>query len=334
MKSGYKFLQECAENSHASAQDSAFWKKVWGLEVPSKVKNFVWRACREALPTRKNLQWRKIVPDGLCDLCKAGEEECSHALFFCSDVQVIWSSEWPWISGLQGSTVKEIFRYAFEENILAFTSWSMWNRRNQLRFKESACPLNQILPLAKERKREFQCLQPTTLKMQHRKHTTWKPPNKDCYKVNYDGAIFEQQGKVGLGVVIRNSNGEVMASMSQLVQLPTTVSQVEAMATRKATEFALEIGFDKIILEGNSEIVYKDLMNNGSSLALHGHLIQDVKVLVPLFSSVCFSHVSRTGNQATHSLARRAILSKKLNVWMEDVPLDILDVIQADFSPP
>ena len=45
------------------------------------------------------------------------------------------------------------------------------------------------------------------------------------------------------------------------------------MAARKETEFALEIGFDKIILEGDSEIVYKDLMNNGSSLALHGHLI-------------------------------------------------------------
>ena len=93
VKSSYKFLQECAKNSHASAQESAFWKKVWGLEVPSKVKNFVWRACREALPTRKNLQRRKIVPDGLCDLCKAREEECSHALFFRSVVQVIWSSE-------------------------------------------------------------------------------------------------------------------------------------------------------------------------------------------------------------------------------------------------
>ena len=105
------------------------------------------------------------------------------------------------------------------------------------------------------------------------------------------------------------------------------------MAARKATEFALEIGFDKIFLEGDFEIIYKDLMNNGSSLALHGHLIQDVKVLVPLFSSLCFSQVSRTGNQAAHSLARRAIFSENLNVWMEDVPLDILNVIQADFSP-
>ena len=55
VKFGYKFLQDCAENSHAPAHESAFWKKVWGLKVPSKVKNFVWRACREALPTKKNL---------------------------------------------------------------------------------------------------------------------------------------------------------------------------------------------------------------------------------------------------------------------------------------
>ena len=82
VKFGYKFLQVFAENSHVLAQESIFWKKFWVLEVPSKVTNFVWRACREALPTRKNLQRRRIVPNGICDLCKAEEEDCSHALFF------------------------------------------------------------------------------------------------------------------------------------------------------------------------------------------------------------------------------------------------------------
>ena len=125
-----------------------------------------------------------------------------------------------------------------------------------------------------------------------------------------------------------------MASMSQQVQLPTTISEVEALATRKAAEFALEIGVNKIVLEGNLEIVYKDLKNNGPSLALHGHFIQDVKALFPLFSGICFSHVSRAGNKAAHSLVRRAILSQNLNVWMEDVPPNIQDVTQVDFSPP
>ena len=87
-----------------------------------------------------------------------------------------------------------------------------------------------------------------------------------------------------------------------------------ALAVRRAVEFALEIGVNKIVLEGDSEIVYKNLKNNGLSLALHGHLIQDVKALFPLFSSIYFIHVSRAGNKAAHSLARRAILSRNLNV--------------------
>ncbi|XP_023926109.1 uncharacterized protein LOC112037500 [Quercus suber] len=148
--------------------------------------------------------------------------------------------------------------------------------------------------------------------MQHRKHTRWKPPDRGYYKVNYDGAVFEQQGRACLGVIIWNSEGEVMASMSQQVQLPTSISQVEALAARKATEFALEIGINNIVLEGDSEIVYKDLMSDTCSLALHG----------------------RIGNKAAHSLARRAILTENLNVWMEDIPSDILDVIRADSAPP
>ena len=188
MKSGYRFLQENAENSRAPTQDSAFWEKVWSLEVPSKVKKNFGCACKEALPTRKNLQRRKITPNGLCDLCKAGDKDCSHALFLCSDVQVIWSSEWSWISSMQGSSVKEIFSHAFAKKkdvaLLAFTSWAVWNQRNQIQFKESACPLDQILSLAKERKREFQSLHPATMKMQHRKHTRWKPLDTDFYKVN------------------------------------------------------------------------------------------------------------------------------------------------------
>ena len=97
------------------------------------------------------------------------------------------------------------------------------------------------------------------------------------YKVNYDGPLFSQQGKAGLGVIIRNSEGDVMASMSQQIPLPTIVAQVEALAVRRAAVFALEIGINKAILEGNSETIVKELMEPTPSLALHGHLIQDVK---------------------------------------------------------
>ena len=92
--------------------------------------------------------------------------------------------------------MKEIFNHAFvekkDETLLTFTSWAVWNQRNQIQFKESACPLDQILPLAKERKREFQSLHPATMKMQHQKYTRWKPSDREFYKVNYDGVVFKE----------------------------------------------------------------------------------------------------------------------------------------------
>ena len=125
----------------------------------------------------------------------------------------------------------------------------------------------------------------------HRKHTRWKPPDFGQFKVNYDGAVFREQGRAGIGVVIRNLDGAVLASLSQQIPLPTTVAQVEVLTVRRAVEFALEIGIDQVIIEGDSELIYKDLIDPGPSLALHRHLICDVLHLASAFSLCSFNNV-------------------------------------------
>ena len=133
-------------------------------------------------------------------------------------------------------------------------------------------------------------------------------------------------------MVIRNSDGAVLASLSQQVPLPTTIAQVEALAARRAAEFALEIGIDQVIIEGDSEVIYKDLIDPGPSLALHGHIICDTLQFANVFSRCTFNTVGRTGNFVAHHLARRAISTHVLNVWMEEVPQDILQFVQADLT--
>ena len=170
VKSGYRFLSKESNVqpplSNFSSQGVGWWRQIWSIEVLNKIKNFVWRCSREAIPTRANLCKRKIVPDGVCDKCKSHAEDCSHALFFCSDVQVVWAldPQRQWLLARQGQTAKEIFKYELEEKkdvaLLAFTSWALWNGRNQIRTNQNACPLNQIMNTSKECKREFQILNP------------------------------------------------------------------------------------------------------------------------------------------------------------------------------
>ena len=78
--------------------------------------------------------------------------------------------------------------------------------------------------MSKDRKNEFQLLHKSVGPPQHRNHVRWKPPDQGLYKVNYDGAIFAQQARASIGVVIRNEDGAVMASMAQQLPLPTTVA--------------------------------------------------------------------------------------------------------------
>lgn len=63
-----------------------------------------------------------------------------------------------------------------------------------------------------------------------------------------------------------------MASLTQQLLLPAIVIEIEALATLRAMEFALEIGLDNIVLEGDNEILFKALKSGDRSLAQHGHL--------------------------------------------------------------
>ena len=110
------------------------------------------------------------------------------------------------------------------------------------------------------------------------------------------------------------------------------MAQVEALAVRRAVEFALEIGITSAIFEGDSDIIKKDLNGLEPSLALDRHLIQDVKLLESFFYCISFVHVHRQRNNVAYALARQALNSPSLMVWMEDVPLDISYFVQADFA--
>lgn len=72
-KSDYKLLRDNEASTRPSTLNptalSGFLKKIWSLKVPNKVKHFVWRACNETLPTKKNLFHRNVTKSAICGGC-------------------------------------------------------------------------------------------------------------------------------------------------------------------------------------------------------------------------------------------------------------------------
>ena len=85
--SAYKLLAVTALASQAGSSSSEqlhlFWRRIWQLRVPNKIKHFNWRACNNALPTKCNLRRRQIISSDTCEMCHGAAEDapqCSLAL--------------------------------------------------------------------------------------------------------------------------------------------------------------------------------------------------------------------------------------------------------------
>ena len=93
-KSGNKFLkmeEELMDRAHDLAidEDTQIWKRIWSMNVPQKVKTLLWRACREAMPTKCSLFRRKIAEEDLWVRCRATTENSLHALWSCSELDLV-----------------------------------------------------------------------------------------------------------------------------------------------------------------------------------------------------------------------------------------------------
>ena len=67
IKSAYQLLSSESRAALPSSSEAEgckhFWNRIWKLQVPNKVKHFLWRASRESLPTKLNLFSRHVLPD-------------------------------------------------------------------------------------------------------------------------------------------------------------------------------------------------------------------------------------------------------------------------------
>ena len=133
---------------------------------------------------------------------------------------------------------------------------------------------------------------------------------------------------MGIGVV-QNSNGQVIDSMSQQLNQVYNSIEVKAMTAIKGLEFAAELGFDRVVVKGESSIMMNGLK---TSLSSYGLLISDECVFENLFFELSYSHVKREDNKVAHYLAKLAANYPDNVIWMENVPPSVYSFVQADLA--
>lgn len=96
VKSGYIYNRSqnttLASTTSSSCHQTQpkFWKFLWKSNTIPRVKQFLWNACQNAIPTVENLHRRRIVPDPLCPVCKKEAETIEHTLLLCPWTVKLW----------------------------------------------------------------------------------------------------------------------------------------------------------------------------------------------------------------------------------------------------
>lgn len=198
-----------------------FWKKVWSLNLPGKVINFLWRVCRAFLPTAASLVEKRVQVDIRCQWCLQATETACHVLFDCMFAKFVWTEAK--LQGdlqvTQGDTVFEVLNRVLtncskEKMVrIIMLCWGLWNRRNKWTWEKTnmspfgvQAQARNMLDDWREAVKDKQKHGPIV----HSSPRRWRTPPLGYVKINIDAATFVKTKHIGVGSVARDDQGRFL----------------------------------------------------------------------------------------------------------------------------
>lgn len=109
-------------------------------------------------------------------------------------------------------------------------------------------------------------------------------------------------------------------ALSAKITWPPSVEEVAALACQRTISFAIKLGLQEVVFEGDSEILIKILNLDCTSCTRFCHLVDEPRASTSKLGSCFFSYVRRDYNRVADKLAKISKFLFLLMYFMTDFP--------------
>ncbi|PWA41098.1 hypothetical protein CTI12_AA559960 [Artemisia annua] len=338
-------------NYHGNPLLSSIWK----FKVPPKARLLCWQVLSGKLPTRALLSRIGVISENHheCPLCKGNVETIDHLFVHCKISLSIW---WALVEGwgcmwVIPRSITDLFVWwkdmakvikCKEVWFMAFFSvlWHIWEARNKAVFSEKEVTSSQIIDLVKFRtggwiKAFFPACSYSLLDFfvnifsisvcfgdvcKVKRPSQWCPPEDGSLKFNVDGSAKGKPGLAGIGGLLRNSEGVVVALFSMPVGIMDS-NVAEVLAIKEASKMLnkkVEFNSVKIVIESDSlnavSWTHTPIKRPWRFLPY----FQEVDIFLSSCSSHSIVHVHRECNSDADKLAKDGVhRTSPLTIWKD-----------------
>lgn len=216
--------------------------------------------------------------------------------------------------------------------------WGIWRARNNLLWNGQAIDPIRVINSSLEvlsQWRSAQAPESTCLLSgltQADGAASWLPPLSGELKLNLDGALFEEQNRYGVGLVVRDEKGLLVEARTKLFVGTVQPEIAEAVGFKEALSWIKGSHWNKVTLESDCLVAIQSIRNKTNMISLFGDIINDCRSLLLELPLVKCIFVKRSANVVAHSFARASLSYPDRSFSLGDVPTDLLPHLVAEFE--
>ncbi|KAK8639757.1 hypothetical protein V6N13_138127 [Hibiscus sabdariffa] len=222
-----------------------------------------WKFAHNFLPTFANLSYRRLNVELECTLCRSGVESVEHFMCYCSFTNQLFTE--------------------LDLRFSAYPVWALWIYRNNKVHENKSQSAKDLALYVLAFVQEYDGIHKVSSPQRNTDNACWIPLIGDSVKVNFDASFNSSEKRSTSGIIIRDSSGLPMAASTVPHLFTIDPEMAEVKACEQAILLTHDLGFRKVIIEGDAlNVISKlnSLVEDRSDIGAIVKNIQDVPTYV------------------------------------------------------